>query len=363
MNVVEATRSYEAWLGEHIPIIRADLAAKHERMADDSFCFLRATFYRWIQLLPELCAAACQAPAVLSVGDLHVENFGTWRDAEGRLIWGINDFDEAAPLPYTNDLVRLATSASLAIEQEDLILPLPVACAAILDGYTTGLEAGGHPFVLSEQHRWLRDIATSKLRDPTLFWEKFTVLPTLKRVPPKVLALLRSALPNQDIPFRVAHRQAGLGSLGRERYVALTEWCGGKIAREAKPLVPSASVWSGLRPHDHRIHYAEILRRSARAADPFLCLHDAWILRRLSPYCSRIELAALPRSREEEKLLWGMGRELANIHIGQRSALPRILEDLRRRKPKWLRQSTEIMTAATLRDWKAWRKRGGRGSS
>ncbi len=46
MNVVEATRSYEAWLGEHIPIIRADLAAKHERMADDSFCFLRATFYR-----------------------------------------------------------------------------------------------------------------------------------------------------------------------------------------------------------------------------------------------------------------------------------------------------------------------------
>jgi uncharacterized protein (DUF2252 family) len=24
-----------------------------------------------------------------------VENFGAWRDVEGRLIWGINDFDEA----------------------------------------------------------------------------------------------------------------------------------------------------------------------------------------------------------------------------------------------------------------------------
>jgi len=36
---------------------------------------------------------------VLAVGDLHVENFGTWRDAEGRLIWGVNDFDEAWRLP------------------------------------------------------------------------------------------------------------------------------------------------------------------------------------------------------------------------------------------------------------------------
>src|SRR5260370_32652719 len=47
---------------------------------------------------------------VLAVGDLHVENFGTWRDAEGRLTWGVNDFDEAYPLPYTIDLARLATS-------------------------------------------------------------------------------------------------------------------------------------------------------------------------------------------------------------------------------------------------------------
>ncbi|MEP6668526.1 MAG: DUF2252 family protein [Chthoniobacter sp.] len=359
MTIVEATRAYEAWLGQQIPIIRADLAAKHERMAEDAFSFFRATFYRWMQLLPELCAEAFKAPAVLSVGDLHVENYGTWRDAEGRLIWGINDFDEAAPLPYTNDLIRLATSASLAIEQENLILPLAKACAVILEGYTTGLETGGGPFVLSEQHRWLRDIATSRLRDPTLYWEKLTTLSTIKRVPPKVLTLLRNALPNKDVPFRVAHRQAGLGSLGRERYTALADWCGGKIAREAKPLVPSACVWSGLRPHDKHIYYADILRRSVRAADPFLDLQDSWILRRLSPYCSRIELAALPRSREEEKLLWGMGRELANIHLGQRPAVPRILQDLRRRKSKWLRQSTEIMTTATLRDWKAWRKRSG----
>src|SRR5689334_7978784 len=102
MTIVDSTRKYEAWVKGRIPIIREDLKAKHERMADDAFSFFRATFYRWMQLVPELCADAFNAPVVLSVGDLHVENSGTWRDAEGRLIWGINDFDDAFPLPYTN---------------------------------------------------------------------------------------------------------------------------------------------------------------------------------------------------------------------------------------------------------------------
>ena len=48
---------------------------------------------------------------MLAVGDIHIENFGTWRDNDGRLIWGVNDFDEAAEMPYALDLVRLTTSA------------------------------------------------------------------------------------------------------------------------------------------------------------------------------------------------------------------------------------------------------------
>jgi uncharacterized protein (DUF2252 family) len=35
-------------------------------------------------------------------------------DIEGRLCWGVDDFDESYPLPYTKDLVRLATSAKIA---------------------------------------------------------------------------------------------------------------------------------------------------------------------------------------------------------------------------------------------------------
>ena len=82
MKFLNATRKYEAWLGRHTRLIRADLALKHLSMAEEVFPFLRATFYRWMQLCPEVAADAAKAPALLAVGDLHVENFGTWRDAD-----------------------------------------------------------------------------------------------------------------------------------------------------------------------------------------------------------------------------------------------------------------------------------------
>jgi uncharacterized protein (DUF2252 family) len=83
------------------------------------------------------------------IGDAHVENFGTWRDDEGRLVWGANDFDEASEIPYPFDLVRLAASARLA---RDLFMSGQETCAAILSGYTEGL-ANPRPAVLDEHHK------------------------------------------------------------------------------------------------------------------------------------------------------------------------------------------------------------------
>ena len=71
--------------------------------------FLRATFYRWAQAFSEIRTDMRAAHIVLSVGDLHIASFGTWRDGCGRLIWGVDDFDEAYPMPYANDLVRLGS--------------------------------------------------------------------------------------------------------------------------------------------------------------------------------------------------------------------------------------------------------------
>src|SRR5256884_438199 len=104
--------------------------------------------------------------AELAVGDLHVENFGTWRDEEGRLIWGVNDLDEAWPASYALDLVRLTTSAYLAIQGEHLTLTRREAAEAIEEGYRDALAAGGKAFVLAEHHQWLRVLALGKLRDP-----------------------------------------------------------------------------------------------------------------------------------------------------------------------------------------------------
>ena len=104
MNIQTATQKYEARLAQQVPLIQEDLELKHTLMAQDAFSFLRATFYRWVQRWPEVCPDTVYAPKVLAVGDLHVDNFSTWRDAEGRLAWGINDFDEAYPMPYTIDL-------------------------------------------------------------------------------------------------------------------------------------------------------------------------------------------------------------------------------------------------------------------
>ena len=356
-SIVRATRDYEAWLASQVRVVRADLQAKHKLMAEDGFSFLRATFYRWAQLFPALCPKLARTPKVLGVGDLHVENYGTWRDAEGRLVWGINDFDEACPLPYTNDLVRLATSACLAIEADELALGRGTACRAILEGYVAGLEGGGRPVVLSEHNRWLRDAVTSRFRDPTKFWQKLAERQVVREVPTEVRSLLEAALPESRLELRMVYRQPGLGSLGRPRFTTLAEWRGGKVAREAKALLPSAWLWVADAAGDRRIYYDECVRRAVRAHDPFLRTQGAWILKRLSPYCSRIELRQMPRWRDEQKLLWTMGYELANVHLGTRGASARIRADLRRHKPKWLRQSAETMAEATLADWKEWKRK------
>ena len=109
---------------------------------------------------PELAGA----PEVVAIGDLHVENFGCWRDVDGRLAWGVNDFDEVATLPYTFDLLRLGTSALLAVREGHLPLDQREVGQLILRGYLDSLASGGKPFVAGTHHRWLAvppDSATS----------------------------------------------------------------------------------------------------------------------------------------------------------------------------------------------------------
>ena len=359
VNIVEATRQYETWLGMQIPLIPADLRRKHVAMAANLFAFFRATFYRWVHVWPEAAAETAAAPDVLGVGDLHVENFGTWRDTEGRLVWGVNDFDESCWMPYTCDLVRLATSAHLAIASDSLSVHGESACEAILEGYRAGLRHGGRPMVLAEHHPSLRQMAVERLKQPEAFWEKLNALPSWRgKIPASAKRALLRELPDPDLACRIVHRVSGLGSLGRRRFVALAAWHGGSVAREAKELAESAWTWARPR-RKTKIYYEELLGRIPRCPDPFVHVHGRWIVRRLAPDCSRIELSSLPKRRDAVLLLHAMGWETANVHLG--SAKARVIEaDLKGRAMGWLHHAAQAMVRSVERDWKAWRRKGSR---
>jgi uncharacterized protein DUF2252 len=351
MDIRTSTLAYEKWLASQTTIVGSDLIRKHQRMGESAFVFLRGTFYRWIEQWLTVCARLADAPPLPAVGDLHIENFGTWRDAEGRLIWGVNDLDEAAVLPYTNDLVRLATSAVLAAREGHLDLRLGEICDAILDGYATSLNRSGEPIVLAERRRWLRDVALNDLRDPKKFWTRMKALPAVQgrgaagAVPHDAL---RALLP-RGVTYSVRRRIAGVGSLGRQRFVALAEWEGGFIAREAKALVPSAADRGAARVA------RQLIETAVRADDPFWTIHQSWIVRRLAPDCSRIEVEDLPKKRDEWKLLRAMGWETANLHLATPRAIPPIARDLRGRRPRWLERAAADMMESTIADWRAWR--------
>jgi len=354
-GILEATSDFEKWLAGQLPIIKQDLRLKHESMAEAAFPFFRATFYRWLQLWPEHCEDLAKAPKVLAVGDLHIENFGTWRDLEGRLIWGVNDLDEVFPSSYAIDLVRLATSAYMAILGEHLSLTRRGAAEALEQGYRDSLSAGGKAFILAEDHQWLRLMALGKLRDPVHFWDKLTHLPPFTAKPPdEVRQLLEESLPAKS-EYKLKRRIAGLGSLGHPRILALSSNRGAFIAREAKAIRPSAWVWHN-KGSKWVLYGARLASCCIRVQDPFVRFHNRWLVRRLAPDCSRIELASLSADRDEARLLYSMGWETANMHFGSPQAIPQIKRDLSQRKGRWLHKAAKAMYKATLEDWQDWRK-------
>jgi hypothetical protein len=359
-DIVDDTHDYESWLERFGPLYMPDLRHKHAQMAnpDNPFPFFRATYYRWIRHWLGSAPELLEVPRVLSIGDLHVENFGTWRDSDGRLCWGVNDFDEADDLPYTTDLVRLAASVRLARKGKYLCIKFGAACRAILNGYRDCLRAGGRPFVLEERHPHLRAMAMIADRSPPRFWEKMTTLLSNAPVepPPAAKAALMRDLPAEklDLAFRVRSR-VGLGSLGKPRYVVLAEWSGGWICREAKLATPPATSWAAGTMASGESRMAEAVARAVRSIDPFYCPGSAWVVRRLAPHCSRIVLDHLIGT-DLERILHAMGAETANVHLGTSGATRPILRDLNARPDDWLKRAARIMSDEIEYDWKKWRR-------
>jgi hypothetical protein len=363
-RIDDLTDEYETWLRKQTTVVKHDLLEKHRAMCESPFPFLRATYYAWAVMWPMTLPELLRAPRIAAIGDLHMENFGTWRDAEGRLAWGVNDFDEAARLPYTNDLVRLATSAALAYETARLRAPGSDLAEAFLSGYRASLKDGGRPIVFADQHKRIGKCVLRDLIRPQSFWkEKMPGADVKKRtLPPGCRNALEHALPQGTTIVDFRPRVAGVGSLGRPRFVAIGHWNGGLVAREAKAVVPSAALWAsghGARPLSGGV-FERLLGASIRSRDPFLHRSDGWVVRRLAPDTDKIEIASLGR-KLELKLATLMGNEVANVHLATPGAADAILADLANRRADWLVEAARVMTALVVDSHKAW-KRGNHGA-
>jgi uncharacterized protein (DUF2252 family) len=89
--------------------------AKFRKMAADPFAFYRGSaclFYADMSVLEDPWSDE-QTSRVWIQGDLHAENFGTYMDGAGRIVFDVNDFDEAYLGHLSWDLRRFAASFAL----------------------------------------------------------------------------------------------------------------------------------------------------------------------------------------------------------------------------------------------------------
>jgi hypothetical protein len=305
-------------------------------MAKGPFQFLRATYWRWAETILEVCPDLANAPPVLAVGDTHLENFGSWRDADSRLVWGVRDFDDAAEMPYPLDLVRLVTSAMLA--QGPTAIANSKICGAIIKGYGNGLN-DPRPFVLEETHVWLRQLIILPDAARDLFWKK---LETLKRSPvapaERYRRAIAGAMPERGIDIKFRACGASGGALGRPRWIGLAEWRGGRVLREATALVTSGwtrSFGGGAQG----VRCKELAYGNYRAPDPWYDAIDEVVVRRLSPNSRTVELGGQPNALLNPRMLHAMGFELANLS---------------ERKSSWLRQAAAAAAEFVIADHRQW---------
>lgn len=348
------------------------------REDETGFIFFRGVFYRWAKLwskkrreLREDGLLISGAPKLFCIGDLHIENFGTWRDREGRLAWGVNDFDEAYWMHYQNDLVRLAVSAFLALEQKESparSLSREKICDALLLGYLEGLSTGGKPFIMAQNLPWLWKIATHPSREPEQFIaklsqkvraEKHLLSDEQTKAAEKALDAVapkpRECCPGGPL-FR---RRAGVGSLGRPRLVRFFDALGGQVVREAKMIAPSAMVFvNGEKPVKNA--YDKILKKAVRTPDPFFAVTGNWVARRLAFDCEKIALASLHSLSEANDFFEAMGFETANIHLGDKDAPEARMHLIaqNRKNPEWLLRCAEEMIKATKSDFQDYLETG-----
>ena len=373
------------------------LRIKYDKMRASAFAFLRGTCHLFYDRLPRDGVFA-SAPLAWICGDLHLENFGSYKGDNRLVYFDLNDFEEAALAPVSWDLVRLLTSLWIGAESASLRRSeARMLCEAFLDAYCASLVTGKASWVerataqglvrelldgLGDRPRarFLDTRTITKNKRRRLLVDGIKALPASKALRSDVTDFMATFARTQPNPgfykvIDVARRIAGLGSLGSERYAILVRGKGspdGNYLLDLKQSFPSA-----LAPHlqvaqprwKTQAHRVVALQRRLQAVSaaflaPVTLGKKAYVLRDLQPSEDRIALGYAGQSLGELRQLvetmggivaWSQlrasGREGSAtadelIAFGQRGKWRRALLDASRDCAEQVRKDCAIFNAA-----------------
>jgi len=299
------------------------LQIKYSKMRSNAFAFMRGTCHLFYDRLPD-GGIFKSAPLTWVCGDLHLENFGSYKGDNRLVYFDVNDFDEAVLAPVSWDLVRLLSSLwvgadSLSISRSDArklcLLFLNAYCASLALGKAYWVERDTAQGPVRELLEGLRDRRRPQFLDTRtqikrnkrlLRIDGKKALPASDRQRTAVTDFMATFAKTQPDPdfyevLDMARRIAGTGSLGVDRYVILGQGKGspdGNYLLDLKQSLPS-SLAPQLTVEQPKwqtdAHRVVALQRRLQAVSmaflhPVLLGDSPFVLRGLQPSEDRITL-------------------------------------------------------------------------
>jgi uncharacterized protein (DUF2252 family) len=220
------------------------LKLKYKAMSLNVFSFFRGTCHIFYE---DLAAAKPlpSSPLAWICGDLHLENFGSFKGDNRQEYFDLNDFDEAILAPSAWETVRLVTSIfvefeNLGVEKDEALktsaMFLDTYSAALKNGKAVGIDprtADGivHEFLKAVEKRKQKELLkkrTTIKKGKLVFLQDadrhFEIEKTLKK---ELTAFIESEIKNikcityNYVVIDSIFRLAGTGSIGVKRYMFL----------------------------------------------------------------------------------------------------------------------------------------------